>query len=120
MDNISRLKNVIEALGKHKDEQSVEVLERLGMGSNIDYIRSLSAKALIKRNTKNSLEVIINRQGKGINDADMNVAMSAINEILELDEKTNVINILENVSINSSDKSVRDCAKAVRTLIELS
>ena len=75
---------------------------------------------MIKRNTPESLDVVINRKGKGINDLSSNVVMSAINDMLELKNKENLLKVLENTYKNSEDKILRECAESIKTLIALS
>ena len=115
----TRLRNIIEALGQHEDEEAVKVLEELGTNSESDDVREWTSRALIKRNTHDSLcEVILNK-GKGINDLSPRVAMSAINDILELKDKTEAIKILEDTMEMHSDEAVRESASSVRALISL-
>ena len=52
--NSRRVKNIIEALGKHKDEESIQVLNELGTNCPIDEIRELTSKALIRKNKPSS------------------------------------------------------------------
>lgn len=115
----TRLRNIIEALGQHEDNEAVKVLEELGTNSEHDEVREWTSHALIKRNTHDSLcEVIINK-GKGINDLSPRVAMSAITDILELKDKTEAIKILEDTMEMHSDETVRESASSVRALIAL-
>ena len=39
MDSMDKIKNIIEALGKHEDESSVDVLTEFGTNSPNDEIR---------------------------------------------------------------------------------
>ena len=111
---------LIEALGKHEDNASVAVLEELGTNSSDDEIRELTAQALIKRNSHDSLKVVILNKGKGINDLSAKVAMSSINELLNLKDKKEAIKILEDTIEMHSDKEVRDTARSVRALMTYS
>ena len=61
-----KLNNIIEALSKHSDIDSVRVLNEIGTNSPSDEIRELASKALVKKNIKESLEVVIKNKGKGI------------------------------------------------------
>jgi len=115
----SRLENIIEALSKYPDETGIEVLERIGTNSPDDEVRELTARALIKHNTHKSLCPVILTRGKGINDLSPRVAMSAINDILELEDKTEAIKILEDTMEMHSDEDVRESASSVRALIAL-
>ena len=57
---------IIEALGRHCDDSAVRVLEEIGTNSSDDLVRELTAKALISRNTHDSLRVVLISKGKGI------------------------------------------------------
>ena len=117
MNDNQKLLNIIEALEKHEDSSAVKVLEEVGTNCADEEIRKLSVKALVNRNTMDSLDVVINRKGKGINDLSSNVAMSAVNDILELKDRKNVLKVLENTCKNSEDKILRECAESIKTLI---
>ncbi len=117
---IAKIEHIIEALGAHPDPASVGVLDRMGTNSPSDEIRELTAKALIQRNTHESLVVLVINQGKGINDLSPKVAMNSVNEILSLEDKVEVINILEDTINMHSNDEVRETARSVRALIELS
>ena len=67
-----------------------------------------------------SLNVVISNKGKGINDMSTVVAMSTINELLSLNDKTEAIKILEDTVENHSDEEVRDNARSVKALMALS
>lgn len=115
----NRLHNIIEALGLHEDAHSIEILKELGTNSSDDEVRELTLRALIRKNTHDSLCAVILNKGKGINDLSSRVAMSAINDILELKDKTEAIKILEDTMNMHSDEDVRESASSVRALIEL-
>jgi len=115
----TRLHNIIEALCLHEDEKAIDVLERIGTNSSDDEVREMTAKALVRRNTHRSLCPVILTKGKGINDLSPRVAMSAINDILELEDKTEAIKILEDTMEMHSDEDVRESASSVRALIAL-
>ena len=117
---IAKIEHIIEALGAHPDPASVGVLDRMGTNSPSDEIRELTAKALVQRNTHDSLVVLVINQGKGINDLSPKVAMNSVNEILSLEDKVEVINILEDTINMHSNDEVRETARSVRALIELS
>src|SRR5574344_481890 len=120
MNNDKKLANIIEALGKHSDNSAVSVLEEIGTNCEDAEIRRLTAQALVNRNTVESLNIVINKKGKGIHDLNTSVAMSAINNILELKDKTNVLNVLENTIKKSEDENLKECAVSVKTLIAFS
>lgn len=112
-----KLENIIEALSKHQDSSSVEVLERLGTNCPNDEVRRLTAKALISKNTRDALSIVISAPGKGINDLSTNVAMSAINDLLALKDKEEAIKVLSETEETSQEESVRDTAHSVKALI---
>lgn len=114
------LSNIIEALSKHQDNAAVGVLEDVGTNCPNDEIRRLTAKALIDRNTYDSLAVVIKKKGKGINDLNTSVAMSTINELLALKDKSEVIKVLEEVESNVEDESIKETARSVKALMAFS
>lgn len=117
---IAKIEHIIEALGAHPDPASIGVLDRMGTNSPSDEIRELTAKALAEKNTHDSLVVLVINKGKGINDLSPKVAMNSVNEILSLEDKAEVISILEDTMNMHSDDGVRETARSVRALIELS
>jgi hypothetical protein len=117
MNNEQKLKNMIEALEEHQNDSSVGVLERVGTNSSNDEVRRLTAKALVKRNSIDSLHVVITNPGKGINDLSTNVAMSTINEILALKDKTNALKVLTDIEESDFDENVKETARSVKTLM---
>ena len=114
------VKNIIEALSRHQDPDSIRVLNEVGTNSAIDEVREMTSRALFKKNVHDSLDVVISNKGKGINDLSTLVAMSTINELLALEDKTEAIQILENTVEMSSDEDVRDNARSVKALMALS
>ncbi len=118
--NTRKVKNIIEALGKHKDDESIQILNELGTNCPIDEVRELTSKALIKKNTHNALEIMIVNKGKGINDLSARVAMCAINELLALKDKTEALKILEDTINLHSEKEVQDTARSVKALMSFS
>ncbi len=100
--SLKKVSNIIEALGRH------------------DEIRELTARALIKKNSKESLEVVIKNKGKGINDLSARVAMTAINELLALKEKECAIEILEETLNSEGEQDVQDTARSVKALMSFS
>ena len=104
-------KNVIEiidALGAHQDSSSIGVLEELGTNSPDNEVREYTSRAVVRKNVHDSLAVVIINQGKGINDLSPSVAMSTINEILSLKDKTEVIKILDDTINMHSDEGVKE------------
>lgn len=120
MTNNDKVKNLIEALGKHPDESAIKVLEELGTNSTDDEVRELTAQALIQRNTHDSLKIMLISKGKGINDMSARVAMAAINELLCLEDKTEAIKILEDTIEMHSEEEVKDTARSVKALMTFS
>lgn len=114
------LSNIIEALSKHQDNAAVGVLEDVGTNCPNDEIRRLTAKALIDRNTRDSLSVVIQKKGKGINDLNTSVAMSTINELLALKDKSEVLKVLEEVEASVEDESIKETARSVKALMAFS
>ena len=56
MENNAKIKNIIQALGQHKDSDAdIELLTELGTNCPDDEIRELTAQALIRKNTHESL-----------------------------------------------------------------
>lgn len=115
-----KVKNIIEALSRHQDPDSINVLNEVGTNSSVDEVREMTSRALVKKNVHDSLDVVISSKGKGINDLSTLVAMSTINELLALEDKSEAIKILENTVDMHSDEEVRDNARSVKALMALS
>ena len=105
-----KIEKIINALETHEDMESIEILEELGTNS----------PALVRKNVHDSLKVVIINQGKGINDLSPVVAMSTVNEILSLEDKSEAIKILDDTINMNSIEEVRENAKSVKSLLELS
>lgn len=120
MKNRRNVRNIIEALSRHQDSDSIRVLNEVGTNSSIDEVREMTSRALVKKNVHDSLEVVITNKGKGINDLSTLVAMSTINELLALEDKTEAIKILEDTVEMHSEEEVRDNARSVKALMALS
>ncbi len=118
--NMDNVRKIIDALSIHTDPESINVLNEVGTNSSIDEVRELTSRALVKKNLHDSLEVVISNSGKGINDLSTVVAMSTINELLALEDKTEAIKILEDTVNNHSEEDVRDNARSVKALMALS
>ncbi len=114
---MKKLENIIEALAIHKDEDSIRVLEDVGTNCPIDGVRALTAKALVKKNTHNSLKIVILEKGKGINDLNTTVAMDTINALLNLKDKKEAMKILDDTIEMNEDKDIRENARSVKTLM---
>ena len=118
--SLKKVSNIIEALGRHEDNDAIRVLTDLGTNHNSDEVREMTAPALIKRNSRESLEVVIKNKGKGINDLSARVAMTAINELLALKEKERAIEILEETLNSETEQEVQDTARSVKALMSFS
>jgi len=111
---------IIDALTAHQDGDSIRVLEELGTNSPDNEVREYTSRALVRKNVHDSLKVVIINQGKGINDLSPSVAMSTINEILAIKDKTEVLKILDDTINMHSDETVRENARSVKSLLALS
>lgn len=112
--------NIIEGLGLNENPETISILEDVGTNSKIDAIREMTARVLVKKNMHDSLKVVITNKGKGINDMSTVVAMSTINELLSLNDKSEAMKILEDTVNEHSDEEVRDNARSVKALMALS
>ena len=56
---------IIEALGRHEDEASIDVLEDLGTNSSREDVREETAKALVRKNNEKALRIVVANKGKG-------------------------------------------------------
>ena len=121
MENNQKIRNIIMALGEHKDSQAaIDLLTELGTNSSDDEIRELTAQTLIRKNTHESLRVVLISKGKGINDLSARVAMASINELLSLKDKSEAIKILDDTIRLHSEEDVRNTARSVRALMTFS
>lgn len=111
---------IIDALTAHEDNDSIRVLEELGTNSPDNEVREYTSRALVRKNIHDSLKIVVINQGKGINDLSPVVAMSTINEILALKDKTEIIKILDDTINMHSDESVKENARSVKSLLALS
>ena len=117
---VKNVSNIIEGLGMNPNSESINILEDVGTNSKVDAIREMTSRALVKRNEHDSLKVVIANKGKGINDMSTIVAMSTINELLALGDKTEAMRILTDTVESHSDEEVRDNARSVKALMALS
>ena len=118
--HLKNVSNIIEGLGNHKDPESIQLLEEIGTNSSLDVIREMTSRALIKKNEHDELAVVITNKGNGSNDLSTMVAMSTINELLGLKDKTEALKILTDTVEMHSDEEVRDNARSVKALMALS
>ena len=117
--NMKHIANIINGLSMREDEESIAVLEEIGTNSSVDAIREMTAKGLVRKNTAGAFDVVIRHEGKGINDLSTSVAMSAINELLSLENKEIAMQILEDTVAHSDNEGVRDNARSVKALMAL-
>lgn len=117
---VKNVSNIIEGLGMNPNSECIGILEDVGTNSKIDAIREMTSRALVKRNEEDALRVVISNKGKGINDMSTVVAMSTINELLSLSDKTIAMKVLTNTVEMHSDEEVRDNARSVKALMALS
>ena len=109
--------DIIEALGIHEDSAAIDVLEKIGTNSNDTKVREMTVKTLIRKNTHESLRVVLIHKGKGIHDYDATVATTAITSLLSLEDKTEAIKILDDTIYLHSDHEVKIKAQDVKDLI---
>ncbi|MFI3300498.1 MAG: hypothetical protein R3Y28_03665 [Candidatus Gastranaerophilales bacterium] len=112
--------NIIEGLRMNQDPRSIDMLEDVGTNSSVDAIRELTSRALVKKNEYEALKVVVMSKGKGINDMSTQVAMSTINELLSLADKTIAMSVLSEALSEEFDEEIRDNARSVRALMALS
>lgn len=117
---IKDVTNIIEGLGINENPETISILEDVGTNSKVDAIREMTSRALVKKNMHDSLKVVITNKGKGINDMSKVVAMSTINELLSLEDKSEAMKVLESTVEMHSDEEVRDNARSVKALMALS
>lgn len=118
--NLKRIKNIIEALAKSEDIESINILEEIGTNCSLDEVRMMTSRALIQKNNPRALEIIISKKGKGINDLSSQVAMSSINELLALKDKTEAMKLLEQTTLNHEDSDVKEIARSTKALMAFS
>lgn len=117
---VKNVTNIIDGLGRNPNPESIAILEDVGTNSKVDDIREMTSRALVRKNQHDSLVVVIANKGKGINDMSTVVAMSTINELLSLEDKSEALKILEDTVQMHSDEEVRDNARSVKALMALS
>lgn len=117
---MAKVEKIIEALGRHEDPESINVLKNVGTNSSYDFIRENTIKALIRKNTHDSLKLAVMFEGKGINDLSPIVSETAIEEILALKDKEEVMRILDDTAKLHSNEKIRKNANSVKALIALS
>lgn len=112
--------NIIEGLGMNSNPETISILEDVGTNSKVDAIREMTSRALVRKNEQDALKVVITNKGKGINDMSTVVAMSTINELLSLSDKTEAMRVLSDTVETHDDEEVRDNARSVKALMALS
>lgn len=117
MNKNKKIVNIIDALGRKKDADSIKVLEEVGTNCNEDEVRRLTARALINKNSEDALEVVILKEGKGINDLNTSVAMSTINDLLALDDKGEALKVLTKAEEEDYANTIKETARSVKALM---
>ncbi|MCQ2958148.1 MAG: hypothetical protein MJ180_04505 [Candidatus Gastranaerophilales bacterium] len=118
---MSNALKIIEALGRHEDEASIDVLKDVGTNSEKEEIREATAQALIRKNSGKSLRILVADKGKGINDLSTRVALSTVNHLLELEDKATLMEVLgETIESTNCEEEIRNTARSLRALITLS
>ncbi len=113
-----KINNIIEALGRKRDSDSIAVLEEVGTNCSEDEVRRLTARALINKNSEDALSVVILKDGKGINDLNTSVAMSTINDLLALDDKETALKVLTKAEEEEDfSQSIRETARSIKALM---
>ncbi len=120
MNSDKKLQNIIESISRDQSAEAVNILEDIGTNCSDDEVRRLTSKALINRNTPEALSIVIKNSGKGINDLSTNVAMSTINELLSLKDKTEALKVLNETEANNEDESVKETVRSVKALMAFS
>lgn len=106
--------DIIKALGNHSDEAAIGVLEEVGTNSSSSEVRLMTAEALIKRNTHNSLRVLIINKGKGIHDYDEKISDNIVETLKSRADKLELLKILNDTINFHSDEEVKNKARQVR------
>lgn len=118
---MSNALKIIEALGRHEDNAAIDILRDVGTNSAREDVREETAKALIRRNSEDSLRILVANRGKGINDLSTKVALSTVNSLLELQDKAELMNVLNNtIDSENLEEEIRNTARSLRALINLS
>lgn len=112
-----KINEIIQALGTHKDDSAIGILDSVGTNCEDDLIREMTVKALIERNSHESLRVVLINKGKGIYDLNAKVAEAAISSLLSLEDKAEAIKILDDTMNLHSDEEIRTKARDVKNLI---
>jgi hypothetical protein len=111
------ISQIIETLGRHADESAVRVLEDVGTNCPDEFVRQVTAKALVNRNSEDSLRIILTREGKGLYDMNPSVVEAVVDSLRNLSDKSEAIKLLDDASINGPNDFVRSKAYEVKQLI---
>ena len=111
---------IIEALGRHPDEESIDVLRDLGTNSSREDVRESTAAALISKNSDKALRILIANEGKGINDLSTKVALSTVGKLVQLQDKEELIKVLDETINGECADEVKTTARSLKALITLS
>ncbi len=111
------ISQIIETLGRHADETAVRVLEDVGTNCPDDFVRQVTARALVNRNNEDSLRIILTREGKGLYDMNPGVVEAVVDSLRNLSDKSEAIRLLDDTSVNGPNDYVRAKAYEVKQLI---
>ena len=112
--------NIIEALKLKNDDEAIDVLRDVGTNSSREDVREKTVEALISKNSDKALRVLVANEGKGINDLSTKVAFSTIAQLVSLQDKTELIKILDETINDNVPDEVKITARSLKTLITLS
>ena len=111
---------IIEALGRHPDEESIDVLRDLGTNSSREEIREGTATALINKNSDKAYRILVASEGKGINDLSTKVALSTVGKLVQLQDKEELIKVLDETINSDNAEEIKTTARSLKALITLS
>lgn len=111
---------IIEALGRHQDEESIDVLRDLGTNSSRDDVREHTATALIRKNSDKAYRILIANEGKGINDLSTRVALSTVGKLFQVQDKSELVKVLDETIRENANAEVQTTARSLKALITLS
>ena len=111
---------IIEALGRHPDEESIDVLRDLGTNSSREDVREETASALIMKNNDKAYRILVANEGKGINDLSTKVALSTVGKLVELQDKTELLKVLDETINSENADEIKTTARSLKALITLS
>ena len=111
---------IIEALGRHKDEESIDILRDLGTNSEREDVREETISALIRKNSDKAYRILVANEGKGINDLSTKVALSAVGKLVQLQDKEELLRVLDETINGDYAEEIKTTARSMKALITLS